>query len=733
MWLSQKLLPTMQKTAKGCVFICSCILAAGAAFLFCAAPASAMPALEELELSSGSGPEVLEALAASVRDSYQEQLERQRAGGKYYLNAAAGYSDEPQYDTSDNDLSYTKLSVGAGLSFPLFGTWDKLKINRLNAAIRATDSARRTQMLKVSNLAALRKAYAVLWIEAQKIKLADAFAANRDYVAAYLGARQKKALLLPADNYEFLAAYDMAKKDRAVSNLHMVQALQVIRMDTGRKLELPAEVQTPSLPVFKDARPDIESNPALAMKRDNLQKYEALADVSRRIDREGAFSVGLSGTKDIPGNFGSGVYASITLSEPLKEAVSREDKGRLAARADLERARQEVEFTRLQVEGDAEEALAMASYAAANIKAQYSRLRAIAESVRENSMRHGAIAGDTFEKLQNSRYQYYRVAMDMLDSQLILLQSGADILNAAYPQGAAGEPKEREYVVDEKLVASVVSPKWFSSAGTRVNEAVPGVDFNYQPPRYSYVWKAAPLLDQHRRDGVIAAMRGRGLQDILISFTGNEINYIKTTEGAQKLSELLQLVQGAGLKAEVSLAEPTWLLPENRQEMIAIIHLMNKFKFYGVHLDIEPDQLKGAASMRPRLTDLLVATVREAAASTMQPVSFSVHPRYLEGEFGKTLDAGLKGIRISCIIPMIYTTNAANAASRMAALLGAHPAYNFALGQSVEKSLPSSESYFTKGMKGLKDSMTEVESRLARFQNFKGVAVQSWEDYEVLK
>ena len=88
----------------------------------------------------GDGPEVLAAIAAMSRDEQLAQLERQRMGAKYFFNATFGYSDEPLFETSEESASYRKLGVGAGLSFPIFGTWNKQKISALEAEIRSIES-----------------------------------------------------------------------------------------------------------------------------------------------------------------------------------------------------------------------------------------------------------------------------------------------------------------------------------------------------------------------------------------------------------------------------------------------------------------------------------------------------------------------------------------------------------------------------------------------------------------
>jgi len=58
-------------------------------------------------------------------------------GAKYFFSATFGYSDEPLFETSEESASYSKLGVGAGLAFPIFGTWNKQKISALESEIRS--------------------------------------------------------------------------------------------------------------------------------------------------------------------------------------------------------------------------------------------------------------------------------------------------------------------------------------------------------------------------------------------------------------------------------------------------------------------------------------------------------------------------------------------------------------------------------------------------------------------
>ena len=96
--------------------------------IFSAVSASAvsdLPSLPEAESMIGDGPEVLAAIAAMGRDVQLAELERQRMGAKYFVSTTFGYSDEPLFETSEESASYSKLGVGAGLVFPILGTWSK--------------------------------------------------------------------------------------------------------------------------------------------------------------------------------------------------------------------------------------------------------------------------------------------------------------------------------------------------------------------------------------------------------------------------------------------------------------------------------------------------------------------------------------------------------------------------------------------------------------------------------
>ncbi len=159
--------------------------------------AQPLPPLHEAELLIGDGPEVLAAIASMGRDEQMMELERQRMGAKYFFNVTYGYSDEPLFETSEESASYSKLGVGAGLSFPIFGTWNKQKISALEAEIRSIESQFRPRILELHNLAALRKAYVTLWSECEKIAIAERFLKTEENTSKILVEREKMGCCFP--------------------------------------------------------------------------------------------------------------------------------------------------------------------------------------------------------------------------------------------------------------------------------------------------------------------------------------------------------------------------------------------------------------------------------------------------------------------------------------------------------------------------------------------------------
>ena len=744
------------------------------------AAAEKLPPLAEAEKLVGDGPEVLAALAALERDSQLRDLERQREGVKYFLNAGVGCNSDPLFNNPDSYTGYitaqnadiagktfgdlanekkTKISdyitfddpdgnyrygsytASAGLIFPLLGTWDKQKISALQAEIRAISARYRPQILMLGNLAALRKAYITLWSECEKTKAAADFLSTEARVSQVLADRQAKGLVLPADRLEFMTAYAMARRDLAVSNLRRTQALQIIRLATGHLWQMPSEMEEPSLPSFDGLAADLDNNPELLMRKETVARYAELLKTTRRIDREGSLTVGASIGRDDPGGTASGVYASVNITEPLKTAFSKRDKARDAASSDLLRAQRDDLYMRIRIEGEADETVALASYAAANIKAQQARLASMSESVRERLIRHASIAGDTFEQLQSSRYQYYRVLMDMLDAEMIFMQTGADMLGYAYPGGAASEPAARSRpIVRDAYMERLLRPEWLTSyaavpggaaeikpqQSSGLKYSLPAAKAQYRPGGV-YIWNTSALLSESR-ETELAKLSREGFRQLLLSFTAAQLRELTEPRGRRALQELLTAVSARGMRADLLLGDPYWLLPDKRAGLVEIVKKFAGLGFGGVHLDLEPDALPGSQPRRAELLEALADTVAEVKAAAALPVSLSIHSRYLDGNLGGIFRRRFAPLGIEYAAVMLYSTDG-SAAGQAARLLDENASVPLKIAQSVEKQLPQNESWFASGAAACGKGLAALNGALKDRKNYQGLMIQSWQDY----
>lgn len=729
----------------------------------CKVFAEPMPPLHIAESMIGDGPEVLTALAAMGRDSQLLELERQRIGARYFFNATFGYSDEPLFETSEESTSYSKLGVGAGIVFPLFGTWSRQKVAAIESEIRSIESDYRPRMLKLHNLTALRKAYVTLWSECEKTAISEKFLSTEKEVSRILSQREKQGLLLPSYRLESMMAFDSVRRDIAMSSLKKTQALQIIRLATGRIWEMPEKMEIPTLPAINGLRSDLDNHPEIAMKRETLKKYEELMLEKRNISKEASFTIGATAAKDFPGEIGSGVYASVTISEPLGTAFSKEDKARIAAEEEFKRTQRDELFTRIRAQGEAEEATSLAAYAAANIKAEETRLAALTESVREKIIRRSSISGDTFEQLQESRYQYYLGATDLIDSEMIFMQTGADLLSYAYPNGLSSEPSERmSPIADNPLRKRMLHPDWLVSDVTVPGGSERVVPADYQAasggnskaipaarstpeertsdtlkksntglflPKSVYVWDAAPFLSSKTRTASLRDLRDKGFDHFLMSFTGGQIKSFDSYKNRIELEYLLLEAENMGIRADILLGDPTWLYPDQRKGLIDIIGKMKKYRFKGIHLDIEPDSLPGAEGKREELFMLLADTLRAVKMADDKSLSFSIHPRYLEGDLGTVFKKVFPGLELEYISVMLYSTKREAVSKRMTEIMDRNPGLKFRLAQSVERVLSPAESYSSSGFCSYSESMELISRELKKSKNFKGIVIQSWEDH----
>ena len=245
----------------------------------------------------------------------------------------------------------------------------------------------------------------------------------------------------------------------------------------------------------------------------------------------------------------------------------------------------------------------------------------------------------------------------------------------------------------------------------------------------TYIWDSQTLLEPKQRQHALNQLQALGIQELLVGLTGSQVKQGLRTEAA--LRELLQDATAQGLKVSLLLGDPSWIEPEGRQELIALIKRYQSLPFNGLHLDLEVEQL-GWPVPAQRLQQW-VHTLKEAKQASPWPVSISSHPRWFERSCSEP-DANtevcvprlLGGIHSVSL--MMYQRNPQRVTQRSLAIASRWPKLRFRLAQSVEAQLSADESWHGLPASRLQTQVSEWRRTLGS-AGIKGVDWQDWAHY----
>lgn len=704
-------------------------------FLFFPGDASAAPRifLHELEKELTASPEVL-ASAASLAGSRALEERQKAAGGlRYFGELSFGGMNEPESRSDASRIEgYSKVSLRAGISVPLFGTWRKERIQELEARIASLEEELRFLTVRKANLTALRKAYTLLWTIQEKKEFLQRFLDLEQQIMPLLGKRTKEGVLLERDRLEMESWFALVRREMASDALLKEECLALVRKATGREDLSDLRAEYPALPGIRYT----DDTPLRAAGEENaeLQLLERTAAAQREIARhlpkaqyDSFLRAGYGYSREFPGRNGTEAFISIAVEIPSGEGRAAAAAARAAAAA-VKKAGHEMALRRLSIAGGIREGFARFESAHAQRDFAMANLRSSAEAVRADRLRYGLLPGDMLEQLFRSLFIYLSSALSLLDSEGAMLQAHCELLGMIPGETDTGEGREiSSSISGAPERALLLAPSWiaFAPETDRVEKETavsrPGMAF--------YLWAGDALLFPGKGRTFFSEAREEGASTVLVSFTSRGIERLRSPEGKALLEKALESARGAGIRAELLLGDPSWILPAHRKELTDLVRELDHFSFSGIHLDLEPDQLPGSEKKRGGLLSSLIDTVREVKAVSRLPVSLSVHPRYLEGSLGAMAAKGLGEAGVEEITVMIYSTNVQNAAGRMNAILSSWPGLRFRLAVSVERELPATESFFRNGKKRFLQALDSLQRELSS-PAFAGVVIQSWENYK---
>ncbi len=704
-------------------------------FLVLPGDALAVPriSLYELEKELTASPEVLASAASLAGSRALEERQKAAAGLRYFGELSFSGMNEPESRSDTSRIEgYSKVSLRAGISIPLFGTWRKERVQELETHITSLEEELRYRTVRKANLTALRKAYTLLWTIHEKSEFLEGFLDLEQPIMPLLEKRTEEGLLLERDRLEMESWFALVRREKASDALLKEECLALIRKATGREDLSDLRAEYPVLPVihYTDDTPLRAAGPENSELKLLERAEAARQEIVRHIPKaqyDSFLRAGYGSSREFPGRNSTEAFISIAVEIPSGEGRAAASAGR-AASAAAEKAGHEKTLRRLSIAGGIREGFARFESAAAQRAFSMANIRSAAEAVRADRLRYGLLPGDMLEQLFRSLFLYLSSALSLLDSEGAMLQAHCELLGMIPKEADTGTGKEIfSSISGDSERTLLLAPSWMAFAS---EIARPETE---TPPSRSdvafYLWAGDALLFPGKGKDFFVEARKEGASMVLVSFSSRGIARLRSGEGKALLEEALESARSAGIRAELLLGDPLWILPAHRKELTDLVKELDRFKFSGLHLDLEPDQLPGAENKRSELLFSLIETVREVKGVTRLPVSLSIHPRYLEGDLGALAAKGFRAAGVHEIAVMIYSTNVQNVARRMNAILSSCPGLTFRLSVSVEKELPATESFFRNGKKSFLRTLDSLQRNLTS-PAFAGVLIQSWENYK---
>jgi hypothetical protein len=334
--------------------------------------------------------------------------------------------------------------------------------------------------------------------------------------------------------------------------------------------------------------------------------------------------------------------------------------------------------------------------------------RAAEQATRERELRAARLAGDVVEQLLVSRRAQHVAARAQVDADRNELLWYADWARFdAASCTDAGDPGLPEAA---PMRAPLAAPQSARSEPRESGRAV-------------YLWTSQPWLSGSASEvgAALARLRDSGIRTLRVSLDADQIE--QHAGDAATLRLLAERASAAGIRIELLLGEPTWILPKHRARLLQIVQQLRDAPFTALHLDLEPNMLDDTPAGTARLLPELVQTLREVQAVSPWPLACSLHPRYLTASAdGVALGDRLTELGVAPTL-MIYVANPQRVVEIARPIMARFPRLRFGVALSVEHTLEREESLFSFPEEERTARIAAVEQGLAG-SNFGGIALQ---------
>ncbi len=709
--------------------------------LFILLPVSAeaeVRTLADFYLHLDQAASVLKTQADLEAQQFHLRANEAQKGWEVFGGISGGYQKSPFAREPFGNFFDPMARIG--LRYPLLGSAE-----RQDRAIGDAETQVRIENVRhewSKKLAALfiEENYAAYWSAEKMLALNHAYTHLRNAgIEKTLHQRHETGLLLMSDYFEFLSTFEQAERMRLEFINNKEQALMRL-----------AHLTSTSVTPFEAIKPglnEITGNLTYDIKQLDLEILQTQIDNLRKVREtqnwqgiDSDLSVVAFGGPAIPHpspdsmQWGYGGAVGFNFRMPLEIVSYRKNE---QSRLNSQLISFQAEYTRRDQELNLEFRSMLGRYQQLmqQIKFQQTRLDAPRESVRERYLRLHALDGDALEKYIQSINTYYRAAIEYVEAeaeQWKLHVRLRQFVSTPSSTGASArsetdlvgmlEPLRKADQFFEKRSAKEMKPIKLANSNdqlivSRSNST--SISFSV------YAWNYDDIVSQ---SGFWEKSQSMQIKRILLSLSGPQIASIASHPTA--LNKFLREAKHQGVKVELLLGDPGWILPKERVRLLEIIKRLKSISFDGLHLDIEPDQLDGELVGEDMLEEF-IETIRQATRLSPWPVAISIHPRYLakETSFGLCIPCQLKEIGVKEITVMYYSMNLNSIAVTVKSIMKQYPELMFSLAQSLEPELSVENSYAHKPQAFFRDTMQKLYNHL-RASNFNGLVIQSLKDWE---
>lgn len=663
--------------------------------------------LAELELAARGNASAVR-IAHEEAQLLQHRLDAAEAQRGARLSAGVGLASTREPVTQTLSRDYRRGTAQVGVRWPLLEGAQALERAQTDAR-GALEAARpRARQAEIDVLRELRGAYVDHLRSTERLALAEGLLRLEASAAPMLAQRSRQSFLLEADRRELQTIFEIARRDAARARAQRDDAQRrARRLSALPQATLSAEPPRWGLSCVSSA-PRLASaaaRPAVALAASALATRESLARQQQWNGIDAGVSLTHSQTHDIGALSGRSTGVSIDVSVPFSWRALRD--ARLAeVESAVRRARLELDSAREADAATVDQALRELEVREADRIAAVQRLEAAREALRVAELRGHKLDGDVLEKMLRARHGVYATAVDTSDAMQRLERAQIEVLAFAEPCGAAGAALEPPQW--QALPAALGLP--LASARTTLGW---------------FAWQAGPWL---AAPADTLAQLPAETHRVLLGFDAVQLRTLATPAGAEALRRLMSRARERGVRIELLLGEPDWVMPAGRERALALLRPIAELPFDGLNLDLERSQL--APGDRRRWADGLVATMAAVHALVRWPIALTAHDRdLLDPAFNRRLQAA----GVTELVAMIYVADRERAAERARAVLRAAAGLRVSVAQSVERELAATSSLHQRGRAATLALVAELARGLADpadgESQFGGMVIQSFEEF----